>query len=138
MVKAGGSFLLAAVLILLVASCNTTEKLLCRTWRVVDVDFDEASVDVSKLDKPQLVQQFKDSCVFSLSKEHTYSIKLPQRTETGVWSLSKSKDTIFSQNEHAGTVSKINVLSDIALDIDAYSSDGVRMKFVFAPVTTKK
>ncbi|HLP21878.1 MAG TPA: hypothetical protein VK174_16305 [Chitinophagales bacterium] len=127
----------AIALVVFVASCNTPEKLLCRSWRLVDVEFNEHDVNLSTADKPEMVKQLRDSCLFVFNKDHTYSMKLPQRTETGVWNFSSKKDTIYSQTEHSGTASKINVLSKIALDVESYSKDGVKMRFVLAPVENK-
>lgn len=81
-----------------------------------------------------MVQQLRDSCLFIFYKDHTYFSKLPQQTETGVWNFSKNRDTLYTQNNHTGAAAKINVLSEIALDIDAYVRDGTHMKFVLVPV----
>lgn len=120
--------------LLSVSSCNTQEKLLCRTWKLVDVEFDEATVNITKEQKPKMIQQLRDSCLFVFSKDHSYSLKLPQQIETGVWNFSKQRDTLYTQNDHTGSAAKINVLSKIALDVDAYARDGTHMKFVLAPV----
>ena len=117
-----------------VSSCNSSEKLLCRSWRLVDAEFDEASVNVSKEQKPLMIKQLKDSCLFTFNKDHSYITKLPQRIEKGTWSFNKKCDTLFTQNDHTGSSSKINVLSTVALDMDIHSKDGVNLKFVLAPV----
>jgi hypothetical protein len=124
----------ALLFLVLFGGCNTPEKLLCRSWRLVDVEFDESTVNLSKEEKPLLIQQLRDSCLFTFNKNHTYSLKLPQRMEYGSWSFNKDHDTLYAQNDHTGTASKINVLSKIALDVDAYSRDGTHAKYVLAPV----
>ena len=129
-------FNLAIVLlfVMFVSSCNSSEKLLCRTWRLVDIEFDESSVNISKEQKPDMIKLLKDSCLFTFNKDHSYISKLPQKFENGTWRFSKKCDTLFTQNDHTGSSSKINVLSAIALDMDIHSKDGVNMKFVLAPV----
>ena len=135
--RTGYSVLFIVCCLLFAVSCKTHEKLLCRTWKLVDADFDEASANLTKIEKPLMIQQLRDSCLFIFNKDHTYSMKLPQRIETGKWSFSKNYDTLYSQNDHTGAASKINVLSKIALDVDVYGRDGTRMKFSLAPVETK-
>jgi hypothetical protein len=122
------------LMVLFAAGCHTQEKLLCRTWKLVDAEFDEATVNLTKKEKPLMIQQLRDSCLFVFNKDHTYMLKLPQRIEKGVWNFSKHGETLYTQNDHTGTMSKINVLSEIALDVDAYSRDGTHTKFVLAPV----
>ena len=124
----------AFLLMLLIGSCNSSEKLLCHSWRLVDVQLDEATVNLTKEQKPKMLQQLRDSCRFTFNKDHTYNIKLPQKNEVGVWSFSKNHDTIYSQNDHTGSFSKINVLSETTLDIDVRSRDGSHYKFILTPV----
>ena len=121
------------VFFLFLSSCNTPEKLLCRTWRLVDAEFDESSFNLTAEQKPKMIQQLRDSCVFTFNKKHTYQLKLPQNNETGVWNFSAHHDTLFTQNDHTGAYSKINVLSKIAFDIDIHARDGSNMKFILTP-----
>ncbi len=119
------------------SGCNTPEKLLCRNWRLVDVEFNENEYQLTLEQKPQMIQQLRDSCLFVFNKNHTYSFKLPQRIETGVWELSRKKDTIYTRMEHGGSASKINVLSKIALDVDSYTGNAGKIHYVLAPVELK-
>jgi len=129
------AFFFNGILILLIVSgCNSPKKLLCRQWRLVDAEFDETSVNLTKEQKPLMIKQLRDSCLFTFYKDHSYTSKLPQQTETGRWNFSRKCDTLYTQNDHTGAFSKINVLSKIALDLDVQSKDGVKMKFVLAPV----
>lgn len=128
---------LAVLLLLLIAGCNTPKKILCRTWKLTDVEFDEKAVDLTAEQKPLLIQQLKDSCLFVFNKDHTYRLKLPQNNEAGTWSFSKKKDTIFTQNNHVGAINKINVLSKTLLDVNTYSKDGVNSRFILAPSERK-
>ena len=68
----------AFLLMLSITSCNSSEKLLCRNWRLVDVQLDEATINLTKEQKPKMLQQLRDSCRFTFNKDHTYNIKLPQ------------------------------------------------------------
>lgn len=119
------------------SGCNTPEKLLCRNWRLVDVEFNENEYQLTLEQKPQMIQQLRDSCLFVFNKNHTYSFKLPQRIETGIWELSRKKDTIYTRMEHGGSASKINVLSKIALDVDSYTGNAGKIHYVLAPVELK-
>ena len=115
------------------SSCNTPEKLLCRTWRLVDAEFDEYAFNLTAEQKPTMIKQLRDSCVFTFNKNHTYQLKLTQNTETGTWNFNAHHDTLYTQNEHTGAACKINVLSKIAFDADIFARDGSRMKFILAP-----
>lgn len=126
--------LLLIIALFSLAACNTPEKLLCRSWRLSDVDFDAATVNLTAEEKPLMVQQLRDSCLFTFNKDNSYLLKLPQNTETGEWRFSSKHDTLFTANEHTGAVSKINVLNKMTLDIDVYSRDGMHMKFILAPL----
>lgn len=101
---------------------------------MADVDFDAATVNITAEEKPLMVQQLRDSCLFTFNKDHTYMLKLPQNMETGEWRFSKKHDTLFTANEHTGAISKINLLTKEALDIDVHSRDGLHMKFLLSPV----
>lgn len=119
------------------SGCNTPEKLLCRNWRLVDVEFNENEYQLTLEQKPQMIQQLRDSCLFVFNKNHTYSFKLLQRIETGVWEFSRKKDTIYTRMEHGGSAAKVNVLSKIALDVDSYTGNASKVHYMLAPVETK-
>lgn len=131
------NILAGTFLLVLLTGCNTPEKLLCRNWRLVDVEFNENEYQLTAEQKPQMIQQLRDSCLFVFNKNHTYSFKLPQRIETGVWEFSRKKDTIYTRMEHGGSTSKINVLSKIALDVDSYTGNAGKIHYVLAPLETK-
>lgn len=127
--------LVALVLITLVfQACNTPEKLLVRQWKLVDVEFNEKEYNITLAEKPEMVKQLRDSCLFVFYKDHTYSFKLPQRTEVGTWEFSRGKDTIFTKTEHGGAASKVNVLSKIALDVNSHAGNASMIHYVLAPV----
>ena len=119
---------------LCLASCNTPEKMLCRTWRVIDVDFDAQAMNVSLQDKPLIVRNLKDSTMIVFRTNHTYTATFPQKHEQGLWNFNAHKDSLYTRNSDAGAACKINVLSKIALDLDINGSDGSKFKFVMAPV----
>ena len=123
-----------ALVTLVLQACNTPEKLLVRQWKLIDVEFNEKEYNITLADKPEMVKQLRDSCLFVFYKDHTYSFKLPQRTEVGTWEFSRSKDTIFTKTEHGGAASKVNVLSKIALDVDSYAGNASKIHYVLAPV----
>lgn len=125
---------LLSVVLLCMASCNTPEKLLCRSWRPTYVDFDEAKLYYDPAIKADIVAQLKDTLLFVFNKDHTYSVRMPDRVERGTWRFSAKHDTIFTNNENSGAYSKVNSLTKEFLNVETHDKNGMEMKFILKPV----
>jgi hypothetical protein len=120
-----------------IASCNTPEKLLCRTWQPTFVDFDETKLYYDPGMKADIVAQLKDTLLFVFNKDHTYSVRMPDRMERGTWRFSPKYDTIYTNYENSGAFSKVNSLTKEFLNVETYDKNGMEMKFILKPVTVK-
>lgn len=132
------ALLFALVFMLFLGACNTPEKLLCRTWKATDIDFDETKLYYDKGMKDEIVTQLKDTMLFTFSKDHTYWLRLPDRTEQGTWRFSAKHDTLFTNYEHGGSASKINSLTKEFLNAESHDANGMSMKFILVPVNTAR
>lgn len=128
---------LAVVLVVFFGACNTPEKLLSRTWKASDIDFDETKLYYDLTMKRQLVSELKDTMLFVFNKDHTYKLQLPDRVELGTWRFNAGKDTLFTNNENGGAASKINSLTKEFLNIESVDRNGMHMKFILVPVNSK-
>lgn len=129
--------LIAIVLLLWgVAACNTPEQLLCRQpWKVVDADFDVKQI-ADPYQKPVIIQQMKDSMQFTfIKKDHVYSVKMSQHTETGKWKYDKATNSIITQTEHSGARSTIKSLTRDFLNVEVNDQNGMHMTLLCQPVT---
>lgn len=120
-----------------IASCNTPEKFLCRTWQPTFVDFDETKLYYDPAMKTEIVAQLKDTLLFVFNKDHTYSVRMPDRTERGTWRFSPKCDTIYTNYENSGAFSKVNSLTKEFLNVETFDKNGMEMKFILKPVTAK-
>lgn len=131
------SVLVIAVFVaLFLGACNTPEKLLCRTWKPSDIDFDETKLYYDRGMKNDIIAQLKDTMLFTFNKDHTYSLRLPDRTEQGTWRFSARHDTLFTNYEHGGSSSKINSLTKEFLNAESVDANGISMKFILVPVNS--
>jgi hypothetical protein len=124
--------LLFGSLLILLAGCNPTEKLLIRTWKLQDVDFNVADFNLTPAEKPLMVQQMRDSCLFDFKKDHTYSARLTGITDTGTWKLNKAGDSIYTKVGLRLTAAKIKVLNENRFEVDVPSGNNA-IKFVLVP-----
>lgn len=125
---------LLSVMMFCIASCNTPEKLLCRSWRPSYVDFDETKLYYDPAMKADIVAQLKDTLLFVFNKDHTYSVRMPDRLERGTWRFSAKHDTIYTNNENSGAYSKVNSLTKEFLNVETHDKNGMEMKFILKPV----
>lgn len=132
------TYLFSFILLLMLASCSTPEKLLCRTWRPTDIDFDETQLSYDPSMKGEIIQQLKDTLVLTFHKDHTYRLQLPDRAERGTWRFNDTNDTLYTNNENSGGLTKINSLTKEFLNVESHDKNGMDMKFIFQPVKTKK
>jgi hypothetical protein len=133
----GIGFFFAVIVTALLTSCNTPEKLLCRSWRPTFIDFDEAKLNYDRSMKEEIVAQLKDTVLLTFNKDHTYRLRLPDRTESGNWRFSAKHDTIYTNYEHSGAASKVNSLTKEFLNLESLDKNGMEMKFIFKPVNFK-
>jgi hypothetical protein len=125
-----------AVLVLVVAlsGCNSSEKLLCHSWKLADIEFDESAFNLTKDQKPAMVKQLRDSCLFNLKKDHTYWARLTETTDTGTWQFNAAKDTLYTKVNGRTTASKVNTLTATNLNLFATDQSGTVIKFYLVPV----
>ena len=122
---------------MLLWSCNTPEKLLCKSWQPTFVDFNEAQLYYDQGMKADIIAQLKDTLLFTFNKDHTYSVRMPDRIERGTWRFSANHDTLFTNNENSGAYSKVNSLTKEFLNVETFDKNGLEMKFILKPVTPK-
>lgn len=130
--------ILAGCLLVAMAACNTPEKMLCRKWTLTDVDFNEKELGYTAEQKPEMVKQMRDSCLFNFKKDHTYSARLIAGTDTGRWRFSKNGDTLYTQTGLVSSFSKINTLNKNTLDIMAYPGNSSPIKLVLTSADGSK
>lgn len=127
------------LLLLAVSACNTPEKLLCsHPWKVVDADFDVKQI-ADPTQKPIIIQQMKDSMQFTfVKKDHIYSVRMSQHTESGKWKYDKATNSIITQTEHSGARSNIKSLTKDFLSVEVHDKNGMEMTLLCQPDVTSK
>ncbi len=131
------TYLLSILLLLTFGSCNTPEKLLCRTWHPIDIDFDETKLYYDRSMKGEIIQQLKDTMLLTFNKDHTYRLQLPDRAERGTWRFNAAKDTLYTNYENGGGMTKINSLTKEFLNVETHDKNEMGMKFIFQPKKSK-
>lgn len=77
------------------ASCTSTQKMLCRTWKVDDVQFVDAP-DANSALKDAIAKSLKSSVTFTFMKDSVYRIVSNGEAINSKWWLSKDKKAIFA------------------------------------------
>lgn len=117
-------------------SCNTPKKMLCRTWDVVQMDFDASRLSLAAGMKERLIKQYEDSARFAFTKEGIYTVIVPEMRDTGTWELSKKGDSLYAKAPLYGMVAKIKALTKDSLNLDSKTTEGISINFVCKPVVT--
>lgn len=108
----------AVFAVLLLSACNTTEKLLCRSWKVADVTFDpQNTLNLTPEKKAIMINQLKDTTVISIRRDKTYTFRLPEKTISGTWKL--EDNTIVTTTDMTVSKSVIRKLDKTTLIIES-------------------
>jgi hypothetical protein len=122
----------AALAALLLSACNTTEKLLCRSWKVADVSFDpQNTLNLTPEKKAMMINQLKDTTVISIRKDKTYTFRLPEKTISGTWKLEDK--TIVTTTDMTVSKSLIKRLDKAALIIES-NDNNIPITYILTPV----
>jgi hypothetical protein len=123
--------------ILLLNSCSTPEKLICRTWKVDKVDFNEPKNEFeSKIQ--QSIKQMVPDLRFTFKRDSTYIGGKEGTPLTGTWWFTNKKRGIVMTSAEQKTDGKIITLSKTSLVIDNTGPQGNEIKFVLSPAPTAK
>lgn len=127
------SFIALSSLILGLAACKVSqEKLLCKTWRVAEVDFSDKLV-AEPWQKPLIVQQLKDSMIVVFGKDKTYHLYRPGGNEVGSWELNKKTNTLYVRTQHSGSTNKISILTENKMEVNVKDESGVDLQLTLTP-----
>jgi hypothetical protein len=130
-------FAILISLILMLASCNSTQKLLCKTWKVDDVDFGNGGKVGGAIQK-QIKQQLT-TFKLSFKKDGTYIIDRVDSSVVGKWSFSDDKKMVHTKSSIGNTDEKLLVLSKTKLVFEASNPEKKNsMTFTCSPVKGSK
>jgi len=115
------------------AACKVSqETLLCKTWRVAEVDFSDKLV-AEAWQKPLIVQQLKDSMVVVFGKDKSYKLYRPGNNEDGTWELNKKTNTLYVRTQHSGSENIIHSLTADKMEVTVKDKGGVEMQLTLTP-----
>lgn len=92
-------------IICLVASCTSTEKLLCRTWKVDDVQFVDGGVGYNKLMAEAIANELKSNVTFTFARDSVYQVNSNGKISTNKWWLSKDRKSFSAVGVDGSVVS---------------------------------
>ena len=126
-----------AVAVCALSGCTSPEKLLCRTWKVDSVDFNQPKSEFeAKIQKS--VKDMIPELVFSFRRDSTYTGGKKDEPLTGKWWFTDKKKGLVLTNAQQQTNGKIITLSKSKLVMDNTGPLGNDIKFTLSPVTTAK
>ncbi|MCS6934275.1 MAG: hypothetical protein NZM35_03865 [Chitinophagales bacterium] len=112
--------------------CATPQKILCGTWRLEDIEFDEKLVSDPSM-KPEVVRQLKESMRVVFTRDGKYAVKLPEGTETGTWCYDKKSRTIITRTSHSGATTTLRSITAHRLQLEVNDQNGIQMKMTLIP-----
>ncbi len=120
-------------LVLGLAACKVSqEQLLCKTWRVAEVDFSEKLVS-EPWQKPLIIQQLKDSMIVVFGKDKSYKLHRPGGNEEGSWELNKKTNTLYVRTQHSGSTNTISTLSEDKMEVNVKDKSGMELQLTLTP-----
>jgi len=123
-------------LILLLASCNPTKKLLCKTWKIEDVTFGGPGrggygSQIQEMIKAQ-VMNFK----LDFSKNGNYTIIEKDTSVIGKWWFGPDKKTVYTHGAAGSNNAKLLELTKTRLVVEDADSSGKTTTFICSPLPT--
>lgn len=89
----------------LIASCTSTEKLLCRTWKVDDVQFVDNGAGYNKLMAEAIANELKSNVTFTFARDSVYQVSSNGNISTNKWWLSKDHKSFWAIGGDGSAVS---------------------------------
>jgi len=120
------------------SGCTSPEKLLCRSWKVDNVDFSPPKSDFeARIQKS--VKDMIPSLSFTFKRDSTYTGGNKAEPTTGKWWFTDNKKSLVLTNAQEQTNSKIITLTQKKLIMNNTGPQGNAIKFTMSPlVTTSK
>jgi hypothetical protein len=125
-------------LILLLAACNSTEKLICRTWKVTDISFNTTLGDFDVKMQKQIRKQLMTDVTFTFKRDSAYILHKQDSVYRGKWWLWADKKTFTTYNELAAGNSDIVSITKKQMVFKVTDPAGKVMTFTCVPTTGKK
>lgn len=123
---------LGASLLSLAACKVSQEQLLCKTWRVSEVDFSDKLVSEA-WQKPLIIQQLKDSMIVVFGKDKSYKLYRPGGNEEGSWELNKKTNTLYVRTQHSVSTNMISTLTEEKMEVNVKDKSGMEMQLTLTP-----
>jgi hypothetical protein len=123
----------------LLSSCTSTEKLLCRTWKVDDVQFLQSATPMNDKMNEALAENMKNRLTFTFQADSVYKVNNNGKETTSKWWFSKDKRSFFAIVPNGNTVeSKIESLKTGSFTVIFPPSEKMTgYKLICSPVSGK-
>ncbi|HRG89431.1 MAG TPA: hypothetical protein PLW44_10455 [Chitinophagales bacterium] len=123
----------------LLSSCTSTEKLLCRTWRVDDVQFLPSATPMNDKMNELLAENMKTKLTFTFQADSVYKVNNNGKETTSKWWFAKDKKSFYAIVPNGSTVeSKIESLKNGSFTVVFPPSEKMTgYKLICSPVTVK-
>ncbi len=130
------------VVIGLLASCTSPEKLITRAWKFKDWQFENVTDSASVAFGQQVREQMKTNIDFSMEADSTYTIWQLKSMEPvrGKWWFSADKKQLFTKTDMGLTQSKVLNLTKNLLVFETKDPSGkmIKMTCVAKPAKGSK
>jgi|ERR1043165_4434122 hypothetical protein len=119
--------LISCFAIALLASCATTEKMLMRQWKVVDVQIVDSLGSLTPTQLEALTRTMKQDLVFNVGPDSAYHVAIGKNTVAGKWWLSPDKKTFYTTDGKEVVPGKMISLSKTGFEYEMDATGGLKI-----------
>lgn len=129
---------LLPLLLLLIAGCTSSNKLLLHTWRVNEVTFVDSLNTLTDLQKKNLSVDLKKNLQFTFYHDSAFQVRNANDVVNGKWWLSTDRKILFTQMQGQITPAKVYEIKKGLLRFESAGEYNQTFIFDCLPVTTDK
>ena len=129
------------LLLFALASCSSPAKLLCRTWKIDDVQFKDSLNTLTQSQKDLVSKSLKSDLLFTFKSDSTYLVRNSGNTTTSKWWFTGNKkvNTLYTQGDDGKIVkSKINKVTKTYLQFESEGQEKQSFLFTCSPTKDSK
>ena len=129
------------LLLFALASCSSPTKLLCRTWKIDDVQFKDSLNTLTQSQKDLVSKSLKSDLLFTFKVDSTYLVRNAGNTTTSKWWFTGNKkvNTLYTQGDDGKIVkSKIYKVTKTYLQFESEGQEKQSFLFTCSPTKDSK
>jgi len=126
------------LLLFLMASCSSPVKMMCRTWKINDVQFLDSLNTFTPAQKEMLTKSLKTNITFTFFPDSSYQVTSSGEVHNSKWWFTAGKNGFYTITPEGKTIEgRILELKKNYLRFESAGEENQNFRFTCSPVISK-